>query len=139
MEQASSEPIDRFRWAQIGIDAAIVFGSYLGALVLRFAGKVPDKYWQHFFRFVPVIILVHLLANYSMRLYDRTRLSTGKEAGRLVWAGLGTMLLLGFIAGFISEGVRPLPLSVLILGATVSVLGFELTRFGWRTRFRFPA
>ncbi len=55
----------------VGFDiVSIVLSGYIG-LFLKFEGKVADFYFEAWFRFWPVVILVSLLVYYSFGLYHR--------------------------------------------------------------------
>jgi FlaA1/EpsC-like NDP-sugar epimerase len=112
------------------LDAAIVVVGYLGPLVLRFDGAVPGRYWDQFWGFVPLAILVHLLSNYLFGLYGQMwRYASVQEARRMVLAGVAAGLLLVGGDAVIGGPVRPVPLSVVVLGAALSLMGFGAVRF----------
>ncbi|MGE5606209.1 MAG: hypothetical protein ACM3YE_11035, partial [Bacteroidota bacterium] len=55
----------------VGFDViSIVLSGYIG-LFLRFEGKVADKYFEAWFHFLPVMILVGLAVYYLFGLYNR--------------------------------------------------------------------
>jgi FlaA1/EpsC-like NDP-sugar epimerase len=109
---------------------AVVLTAYLATLVLRFDGRVPDRYWSHFRTFIPVVILLHLLANYLFGLYGQMwRYASVQEARRVLLAGLSASSLILGATLMVSEGLRPLPLGVVLLGGTVSIMGFGALRF----------
>jgi FlaA1/EpsC-like NDP-sugar epimerase len=112
------------------LDVAVVFVGYLATLVLRFDGAVPPKYWDHFRSFIPVVILLHLLANYLFGLYGQMwRYASVQEARRVLLAGLAASSLILGATLLVSEGVRPLPLGVVLFGGVVSIMGFGALRF----------
>lgn len=112
------------------LDLLIAVVAYLGPLVLRFEGAVPDRYWRNFWVFLPVAVLLHLLANYLFGLYGQMwRYASVQEARRLLLSGSlagGLVIAAGVLLG---GEVRPLPLSTVILGAFLSVTGFGAIRF----------
>jgi FlaA1/EpsC-like NDP-sugar epimerase len=112
------------------LDMASVFAAYLLTLVLRFDGAVPDRYWSAFRWFIPVVMFVHLTANYLLGLYGQMwRYASVQEARRvLMAAGLALVLNLA-ITLWLVPGRRPLPLSVLGLGAVLSLMAFGALRF----------
>jgi FlaA1/EpsC-like NDP-sugar epimerase len=112
------------------LDVAVIFVGYLVTLVLRFDGQVPPKYWDQFREFIPVVIVLHLLANYLFGLYGQMwRYASVQEARRVLLAGLcASSLILGATL-MVSEGIRPLPLGVVLFGGIVSVMGFGALRF----------
>ncbi len=112
------------------LDAAIVVPAYLAPLALRFDGEVPHTYWRNFQMFLPVAVSVHLLANRLFGLYGQMwRYASVQEARRVVVAGLTAG---GFLVGGIAvvgRPTRPVPISVVMLGAILALLGFGAIRF----------
>ena len=43
--------------------------TYLALLVLRFGAMVPQLWWDRFRVFLPVAVVIHLIANRIMGLY----------------------------------------------------------------------
>ncbi len=130
----------RRNWSLVLLDLALVFPAYLGPLVLRFDGKVPTKYWNAFWIFVPVAAIVHLLMNHIFGLYGPIwRYASIQEARRVVLAGLSAGVLVFVIGTVWNGGERPVPLSVAILGPILALLSFGAVRFqsrlfGYRRR-----
>ena len=111
------------------LDVVVVLAAYLMPLVLRFDGSVPDVYWAHFRAYLPVIALVHILANYLFGLYGQMwRYASVQEARRVVLAATAAGALIVVANGLIVRP-QPLPLSVVILGAGLSLMGFGAIRF----------
>jgi FlaA1/EpsC-like NDP-sugar epimerase len=112
------------------LDLAIVLSAYLSTLVLRLDGAVPATYWRNFWVYLPFIAGIHLAANYVFGLYGQMwRYASVLEARRVVLAGLTAG---GFVVAAVtlsSGGLRPLPLSVAILGSVLSLIGFGAVRF----------
>jgi FlaA1/EpsC-like NDP-sugar epimerase len=109
------------------LDAVLIVVAYLVPLVLRLEGEIPADQWERFWRFLPGVVLVHLLANYLFGLYGQMwRYASVQEARRLVLAG--TLALGLVLAGTLWLG-RPLPLSVAILGAALTLMGSGAVRF----------
>lgn len=117
------------------LDAAIPFGAYLIPLVLRFNGSVPPAYWENFLAFVPIAAVVHVLANGFFGLYGQMWRYAGiEEARRLVLAGAmaGTLIVVAATQAWAMVGIRPLPMSVVLLGAMLSLIAFGVVRFQTR-------
>jgi len=111
------------------LDLAIVFGAYLAPLVLRFNGVVPQTFWANFRWFVVVAAFVHLSSNYLFGLYGQMwRYASVQEARRVVLASAfaGAVML---VTALVLTGHRLMPLSVVILGATLSLVVFGAVRF----------
>jgi FlaA1/EpsC-like NDP-sugar epimerase len=119
------------RNAPLGLlDLGVVVSAYLAPLVLRFNGAVPANYWSNFRSFLPLVVLIHLSANYLFGLYGQMwRYASVQEARRVVLAtALAAVLVIG--ADLMSGGpVSALPLSVVLLGAVLCLMGFGAIRF----------
>jgi FlaA1/EpsC-like NDP-sugar epimerase len=112
------------------LDTSVVLVAYLMPLVVRFDGAVPLQYWANFWLFAPVAVGLHLLANFWFGLYGQMwRYASVQEARRLVLAAAtsGSFVLVG--ASWLGGATRYLPLSVVILGAGLSLMGFGAIRF----------
>lgn len=108
-------------------DLAIIIPCYLVPLVLRFEASVKPEYWRSFLAFMPLVVLLHLLSNYLVGLYGQMwRYASVEEARRVVLAGVVGGVLVVAVGEIFS---RPLPLSVVIFGAVLSLLGFGAIRF----------
>jgi len=122
------------------LDLAIVFVAYLTPLVLRLEGSVPPRYWTNFLQFIPVIGFLHLLTNYLFGLYGQMwRYASVQEARRVIQAGILAGLAVVAATLLIGGTTRLLPLSVVILGAALSLMGvgalrFQSRLFGFRRR-----
>ena len=126
------------------LDIAVALVAYLVPLVLRFEGRVPSRYWDSFWLFMPLVVTVHVATNMMFRLYGHMwRYASIEEARRVigaaVTAGAGVVLL-GEIMG---EQGRVLPLSVVVFGTFLSLLGFGAIRFqsrlfAFRRRYDAP-
>jgi FlaA1/EpsC-like NDP-sugar epimerase len=129
----------RYNLPLVVLDVAVMFGAYLAALVLRFEGSVPDHYWHNFAPFIAVAVVVTLGANTTFGLYgEMWRYASIPEARRIVLAGIsagGLLLALdrfatqGALDRFATHGDRPIPLSIIIIGATLSLFGAGAIRF----------
>lgn len=112
------------------MDLAVVALAYLVALVLRFDGAVPPFYWNRFWMVLPGAALLYLLVNQLFGLYGQMwRYASILEARRVLLAGITSGVLLVASGELFRNGTRPLPLSVLILGAILAPMGFGTIRF----------
>jgi FlaA1/EpsC-like NDP-sugar epimerase len=112
------------------LDASIVFAAYLVALVLRFDGRVPHLYWRHFRLFVLSAVVVYLLAHTIFGLYGRMwRYASVQEARQLVLASVLAGAVVVGLSQALGRTIRLIPLSAMILGATLSLMGFGAIRF----------
>jgi FlaA1/EpsC-like NDP-sugar epimerase len=130
-------------------DVGVTFIAYLFALFLRFDGAVPGSFRDSFLSFVVVAIVVQIGIAASFGLYSEVwRYASHPKTRGIVWAGMGRRLMMaGLVAGsimlsidaFATVGMRPVPLSVTILGTIFSLIGIGLVRFlGTRFLFRPP-
>jgi FlaA1/EpsC-like NDP-sugar epimerase len=112
------------------LDTSVVLVAYLMPLVVRFDGAVPLQYWANFWLFAPVAVVLHLLVNFGFGLYGQMwRYASVQEARRVVLAAAtsGALVLVG--ASWLGGATRYLPLSVVVLGAGLSLMGFGAIRF----------
>jgi FlaA1/EpsC-like NDP-sugar epimerase len=126
------------------LDIAVTLVAYLVPLVLRFEGRVPSRYWDSFWLFMPLVVTVHVATNMMFRLYGHMwRYASIEEARRVIGAAVAAgagVVLLGEIMG---EQGRVLPLSVVVFGTFLSLLGFGAIRFqsrlfAFRRRYDAP-
>ncbi|HEX6230976.1 MAG TPA: nucleoside-diphosphate sugar epimerase/dehydratase, partial [Actinomycetota bacterium] len=109
------------------LDSVVVVVAYLVPLVLRLDGEVPSSMWGRFWRFMPSVVVVHLLCNYLLGLYGQMwRYASVQEARRVVLAGALALALV--LLGTLWFG-RPIPRSVAILGAGLALMGAGAVRF----------
>jgi len=109
------------------LDLLVVVTAYLVVLVLRLDGNVPQAMWVNFWWFTPIAVIAHLLANYLFGLYGQMwRYASVQEARRVVLAGVAAMILV--VAADLLRG-HPVPLSVVIGGAGLSLMAFGAVRF----------
>jgi FlaA1/EpsC-like NDP-sugar epimerase len=111
------------------LDVAAAFAAYIIALVLRFDGAVGSEYWEGFQKLALFIVGLHIVANYLFGLYGQMwRYASVREARRVLASGISSGLLL--LAGALAYGrPRPIPLSVLVIGSALSMMGFGAIRF----------
>jgi hypothetical protein len=132
-------------------DAAIVIESFAVALLFRFNGHVPSEYWSTFWVFVVFASLAFVLLIYESGVYQsgvyqnilRYRgiyqdVDQGQAEALVVprWmlrVASATSIATGglFIADFgVGEilGLRPIPLSVILVGALLAYMQFIAVR-----------
>ncbi len=115
------------------LDLTVALVAYFVPLALRFDGLVPLRYWSNFWRFLPVAIAIHLLANHFCGLYGQVwRYASVQEARRIVVAGAiggGAVIVASMAIALAGIGLRTLPLSVVTFGAVLTMLGSGAVRF----------
>jgi FlaA1/EpsC-like NDP-sugar epimerase len=112
------------------LDVAVVLVSFLVALVLRFEGRVPAVYWRNVWLFVPLAAFAYVYLNWSFGLYGQMwRYASVREARRVLLAGVVATAFVLAATEVLGGYRRVLPLSVTILGGSLSLLGFGAVRF----------
>jgi FlaA1/EpsC-like NDP-sugar epimerase len=122
-------------------DAAAIFVAYFVPLTFAIENDVSAEYWNSFWPFLPIVLLVHLLANYLFGLYGQMwRFASVQEARRVVLASAAAFPIV-FVANILlgSGTSFVLPRSVVVLGAVLSLVGigairFQSRLFGFRRR-----
>jgi FlaA1/EpsC-like NDP-sugar epimerase len=110
-------------------DAAIVTVSFGVVLLLRLEGQVGDDYQPQFQRFLPLAVLVVLVANWSWGLYGQMwRHASVLEARRVVLAGASSGAVLVVVVTLLTHP-RLMPLSVVVLGIGLCTMLVGLVRF----------
>lgn len=119
------------------VDGVIVALSYLTALVIRFIdrqGIVEASWWDGFWLYLPVVVVIHLLANALLGAYGHVwEYASIEEAMRLVVAVLlAAMALLGglvVVQRMDGAAMRLIPLTVVLIGSGVALGGMGAVRF----------
>lgn len=112
------------------MDVAVAVAAYLIPLVLRFEGSVPSEYWDNFWSFTPLVVVVHLAANLGFRLYGHMwRYASIEEARRVIFAGGSAGVVVVALGELLGGDERLLPLSVVVFGVLLALLGFGAIRF----------
>ncbi|MFQ5872792.1 MAG: hypothetical protein ACE5JL_03190, partial [Dehalococcoidia bacterium] len=101
---------------------AVVYGSYAGALLLRFRGDVPPESWQRFVYVVPLIAAGYLLGNLVFGVYRAEwRYSATRD---VVGLAIGVTLVTGAVFGInYSSSDRDIPPSVNLISGALILLG----------------
>jgi FlaA1/EpsC-like NDP-sugar epimerase len=114
----------------VGLDLVVTTVAYFIPLVLRFEGAIPARYWRSFWLFIPFVVGIHLTLNFAFRLYGSMwQYASVTEARRILGASAAAgviVVTIGEVAG--SDG-RLLPLSVVVFGVFLSLLGYGAVRF----------
>jgi len=113
--------------ALAALDAALLAGSYLVVLLLRFDGTVPSNIWGRFGWWLPFALAVSVGVTWSFGLYGQVwRHASVQEARRLLGATLATLLIL---SGMELITDRSVPWSVILLGTGAGAFGMGAVRF----------
>ncbi len=120
------------------VDAFIISMAYVAGLVARFMdglGMSAD-WWPSFWRILPVIVLVHLIANVTFGTYGHVwEYASVAEALRVAMASAaaGIVIVVSLVISRDAfQAAQPIPISVVILGAMFTLIGMGAIRF--RTR-----
>ena len=112
------------------VDVAVVYGSYAGALLLRFDGEVPSPSWTEFWQVTPAIAAGYIAANFIFGVYH----SAWKYGGvrdlfylAFVVASVTLVVLLVNLFGDVIAR-KQLPLSVNLIGGGLIFLSMAATR-----------
>ncbi|MGH8936855.1 MAG: polysaccharide biosynthesis protein [Acidimicrobiia bacterium] len=117
------------------VDAFLITMAYLAALVLRFIdeGGVTPRWWESALVALPLIIIVHLIANVAFGTYGHVwEYASIGEALRIVAAAVSaavTLLVTIVAARLFFDVEGPVPLAVVALGAMLTLGGMGAVRF----------
>jgi len=119
------------RGAAMLVDAVIVMESFAVALLFRFDGNVKNEWWGTFWPSAIVAAVVFVLLLRWSGIYESILRYTGIYQGIRVASATsistGLLLILDFVAGEIL-GPRPLPLTVVVVGAALAYLQLVAVR-----------
>lgn len=112
------------------LDMVLLAAAYIGVLVLRFDGNVPQEWWEQVLLWLPFATVVGVLSLWSFGLYGQVwRHASADEARRLLDAmGVALLVLVGveLIRG------QSVPWTVVFLGTGLG--GFLLGAVRFRSR-----
>ncbi len=139
--QAARHLVQRYGLACVG-DGLIVAASFYLALFLRFSPDIPQhtvelpRYLASLTETLPFILFLYLLVNAFFGLYSRVwRYASVQEA--LAITGSGLLSTGGVLIAELLPGVgRPVPLSVVVVGGVLSLMGFAASRYRFRVLTR---
>ncbi|MGH9148823.1 MAG: polysaccharide biosynthesis protein [Acidimicrobiales bacterium] len=113
--------------ALLTLDVALTAGAYFALLVMRFDGRVPERYWQASRVFVVAAVAIHLFCNWAWGLYGQMwRHASVAEARRVCGSGMSASALILVLFAALE---RTMPLSVIILGGATSTMVGGAVRF----------
>jgi hypothetical protein len=121
------------RWSIVAVDVLIVSTVYAAALLFRFEGAIPDFYASRFASILPLIATTYVIVGFLARIYTPTT-SLRRVSGVAFVSGISIVVVVAMWPG----AIRPIPLSVLALGALGSLVGLIGVRaLAWRSRRGF--
>jgi FlaA1/EpsC-like NDP-sugar epimerase len=102
----------------VAFDAVLVGTAWVGALVLRYDGVVPEHAWDRFWSFLPIALGISLITHCFTGMYGAVwRHASIREARQVVTAQLLSAAAL--VSVVVITG-RPVPLSVPVVGAVLA-------------------
>lgn len=120
------------RGAAMVVDAVIVLESFALALLFRFNGDVPQEFWSSFWPFVALGAILFVALLYESRVYSSVLRYTGIYQGvRIASAtavATGALLIIDLVAGEFVTPLRPMPLSVVLIGAVLAYVQLVAVR-----------
>ncbi len=118
------------RAAAMLVDAFIVVEAFVVALLFRFDGTVPVRFWGNLWWFAVLSIVVFLVLLYESGVYRSVLRYTGVYQGVRVASATaiaaGILVLVDFGVELFWE--RPMPLSVLLVGAVLAYVQLVAVR-----------
>ena len=109
------------------LDGMLAALTYLSLVVLRFDLDIPSRYWDRFERFLPVAIIVTVLATAAWGGYGRSwRHASIDEARRIALAAVTVAVVIVPLFGLTEPNV---PVLVLVVGPMVVMVLQGLVRF----------
>jgi len=113
------------------IDALLVNGAVLAALLFRFDGHIPGEYLVNFIKLAPLLAAVNLGCLWGFRLYGRVwkYASWGELTSIVFSASCGMTLTVIIIEAF---NLPPLPRTVYILGWIFIIIAIAISRLWWK-------
>jgi FlaA1/EpsC-like NDP-sugar epimerase len=119
------------RAAAMVVDALIVLESFVVALLFRFDGAVPAEYWSSFWPFAALSAVVFVALLLEGGVYRNVLRYTGVYQGLRVASATAVaagVLLVADLGAELAWGVRPVPLSVLFVGAVLALVQLGAVR-----------
>jgi FlaA1/EpsC-like NDP-sugar epimerase len=117
--------------AWMAIDSFIILGGYTVAFFARAITTTLD--YMNSFGFILFAIIVTVIVNYLFGVYHRIwSRSSGHEVAQIVFAVGASTLLIGAVDVLLAWDTvlaRPLPLSVVVLGAALNLTGLVGARY----------
>ena len=118
------------RVAAMLVDALIVLESFVVALLFRFDGQVPPNYWESFWPFAALSVVVFIVLLFESGVYRNVLRYTGVYQGVRVASATAVAAGVLVIANLTVEFVmsRPVPMSVIIVGAVLALVQLGAVR-----------
>ena len=114
----------------IVLDVALVYGSYAGALLLRFDGDVPARSWTEFWQVTPFIAAGYVAANFIFGIYHSAWKYGGMRDLSHLAIVVGSVTIIVFLVNIFASVIprRDLPISVNLIGGGLIFLTMAATK-----------
>ena len=125
------------KWSQVArvlpfvvLDVAAVYGSYAGALLLRFDGSVPGDSWRVFWQVAPAIAVAFVAANLVFGVYHAAWKYGGVRDLYVLAMAVASVTVIVTTVNFLDFAFprRHLPLSVNLIGGGLIFLTMASTK-----------
>lgn len=125
------------RWSQsarvlpfVVLDVAAVYGSYAGALLLRFDGNVPSDSWRVLWQVAPAIAAGFVVANLIFGVYQAAWKYGGVRDLLYLAMAVASVTVVVTVVNFLDFAFprRHLPLSVNLIGGGLIFLTMAITK-----------
>ena len=112
------------------LDVAVVYGSYAGALLLRFDGEVPAQSWTEFWKVAPVIAAGYVAANFVFGIYHAAWKYGGVRDLSYLAMAVASVTLIVLLVNLFGDVIarKQLPLSVNLIGGGLIFLTMAATK-----------
>jgi FlaA1/EpsC-like NDP-sugar epimerase len=112
------------------LDVAAVYGSYAGALLLRFDGSVPADSWRVFWQVAPVIAAGYVAGNFIFGVYHTAWKYGGIRDLFYLAMAVASVTIIVFFVNFLDFAFprRHLPVSVNLIGGGLIFLTMASTK-----------
>lgn len=114
----------------IALDAAAVYGSYAGALLLRFDASVPGDSWRVFWQVCPAIAAAYVAGNLVFGVYHTAWKYGGIRDLLYLAMAVASVTVIIFVVNFLDFAFprKHLPLSVNLIGGGLIFLTMASTK-----------
>jgi len=109
------------------LDALLVALTYFSLFVLRFDLAVPDRYWVRFEIFLPVVVILTVLATWMWGGYGRTWQHASIDEARRIALVAPTVAVVTF--PLFTAGTPNVPALVVLVGPVIVMMFQGLVRF----------
>ncbi len=112
------------------LDVALVYGSYAGALLLRFDADVPASSWTEFWQVTPAVAAGYVAANFIFGIYHSAWQYGGIRDLFYLAMAVVSVTLIVFLVNLFADVIprKQLPISVNLIGGALIFLSMAATK-----------